>query len=288
MIRSLVIYLGLTVGSAYLMWLAIEDGWMHLPALVAIQTASTLIIAGLEFVLPHRRDWLRSHGDVRTDLGHLLISTQITSGVMIGLGTGISWLATTLDLSIWPVAWPLVAQLALLGVIQSFTGYWIHRSQHMSPLLWRIHAIHHSAPRVYWLNQWRGHPLEGVYNGLGVIPIALMGAPSELLAIFTAFNAAHLVLQHSNIDLRFGPLNYVIAMNESHRWHHSRDLAESNTNFGGLLLIWDVLFKTVHLPPKPAPDAGIPDAFPTGYFAQLAAPFRTVWWKRDADQRRAS
>ena len=31
---------------------------------------------------------------------------------------------------------------------------------HEVPWLWRFHATHHSAPRLYWLNAGRFHPLD--------------------------------------------------------------------------------------------------------------------------------
>jgi sterol desaturase/sphingolipid hydroxylase (fatty acid hydroxylase superfamily) len=69
-------------------------------------------------------------------------------------------------------------------------------------------------------------------------------------------------------------------MAEPHRWHHSRTLAEANTNYGSNLIVWDLVFGTFFLPRDRQPPAAIgignmPE-FPTRYLAQLASPFR---WK---------
>ena len=32
-----------------------------------------------------------------------------------------------------------------------FSQYWVHRAFHRVPLLWRFHAIHHSAEMMDWL-----------------------------------------------------------------------------------------------------------------------------------------
>ena len=70
-------------------------------------------------------------------------------------------------------------------------------------------------------------------------------------------------------------------MTELHRWHHSPDLAEGNHNYGGNLIVWDVVFGTRFLPPdrEPPRTIGIGDmpAFPRGLLWQLAVPFR---WAR--------
>jgi sterol desaturase/sphingolipid hydroxylase (fatty acid hydroxylase superfamily) len=280
------LYPALTIAGAWAMAIALDHELPALATLIAIQTVGTLALAGLEYVLPHRRGWLHSHGDVTTDLGHLLITTNLI--------TGINWLVSVVfvaiagegpvGFAIWPSAWPLPAQLVLLTVIQSLTGYWVHRAQHEIPLLWRVHAIQHSAPRVYWLNQWRGHPLEGLVNSVSIVPVALMGAPEATLLVFTAFNSIHLVMQHANIEIRLGRLNRVLSMCETHRWHHSREIHESNANYGGLLLVWDVLFRTWWFPDdRVGPtDAGLPagSQFPAGYLGQLVAPFRQSLWRR--------
>ena len=93
--------------------------------------------------------------------------------------------------------------------------------------------------------------------------------------------AVHGLFQHSNIQLRFGPLNWLFSMAELHRWHHSRTLAEANSNFGQTISVWDWVFGTRYLPRDRAPPAdiglmGLP-RFPATWLAQLAAPFR---WRR--------
>jgi sterol desaturase/sphingolipid hydroxylase (fatty acid hydroxylase superfamily) len=162
-------------------------------------------------------------------------------------------------------------------------GYWIHRAQHGLPMLWRLHAVHHSAPRVYWLNQARSHPLESLLDGLSIVPLLVLGAPERTLLVFTAFSGMHLLLQHANIDLRMGPFNWLFSLSEAHRWHHSRTRGEADANFGGVLLVWDVVFRTYAIPRdrEPPADPGIADRpdFPTGYLGQLAAPFRRKLWR---------
>jgi len=67
-------------------------------------------------------------------------------------------------------------------------------------------------------------------------------------------------------------------MTELHRWHHSRSIEEANHNYGGNLILWDVLFGTRFLPRdrEPPAEIGIGDlpAFPMGFWANLAAPLR--------------
>jgi hypothetical protein len=58
-------------------------------------------------------------------------------------------------------------------------------------------------------------------------------------------------------------------------------MQEANHNYGGNLILWDVVFGTRYLPADREPPEAIGmeslPRFPTGYWANLAAPFR---WRR--------
>jgi len=159
--------------------------------------------------------------------------------------------------------------------------HWVHRWQHEREFLWRFHAVHHSSPRLYWLNGTRNHPLDlGLTYIVGYLPLVALGASEVVIMLFTLFDPLLGLLQHANIAMRLGPLNYVFSAAEPHRWHHSRGLNEANSNYGSNLLVWDLVFGTFFLPPNRAPDSigigSMPD-FPQTFAAQMAAPFR---WRR--------
>jgi ornithine lipid hydroxylase len=280
---SFALYPVLALGAAWAMVVALDRGYSTFWSVAIIQTAAVIVVIALEYALPFRRAWLRSHGDVRTDIAHLAITSNIVTGVRWAVTVGFVALVGPTGIAAWPTTWPLWAQVALVTGIQGFCGYWVHRAHHTLPILWRLHAVHHSAPRVYWLNQARVHPIESIFDGLTFLPLLLLGAPERALLVFTAFSGMHLTLQHANIDLRLGPLNWILSLSELHRWHHSRERAEADANYGGVLLLWDVVFGTRVLPRDRAPPAdpgltGYPD-YPTGYLAQVASPFRADLWR---------
>jgi sterol desaturase/sphingolipid hydroxylase (fatty acid hydroxylase superfamily) len=253
-------------------------------AIGVCQVVAPVAIAVCERILPFRSEWNRSHGDLLTDALHAAFSALITIPVvrivvsMIAIAVAPA-LSAMVGHVFWPVAWPLVLQLALALVVAELPQYWLHRWQHEREWLWRFHAVHHSAPRLYWLNAARFHPIDlGLLYAVGYLPLVLLGCPEAVLALFFLFDAVLGMLQHSNLDVRLGPLNYVFSMAEPHRWHHSRVLGEASTNYGSNLILWDLLFGTFFLPgERAAPrDIGIAALpyFPGGYLAQLAAPFR--------------
>src|SRR5262249_41019595 len=153
-----------------------------------------------------------------------------------------SWVSARAGGPLWPAAWPLPAQLGLALLLGELPMYWYHRFVHANSLAWRLHATHHSAPRLYWLNGLRGHPLDLVL-GLAAyqLPLAFLGAGEPVLVLVAGFVGIHGLLQHSNVHHRVGPLNWIVSSAELHRWHHSRVLAEANNNFGHHLVVWDVV-----------------------------------------------
>jgi sterol desaturase/sphingolipid hydroxylase (fatty acid hydroxylase superfamily) len=167
----------------------------------------------------------------------------------LGLGVGVPW----------PHHWPVVGQVALMLVAADGARYWLHRLSHSWQPLWRLHAVHHSPRRLYWLNVARFHPAEKALQlVVDSLPFVLIGVDELVLAGYFVFYAVNGFFQHSNCRVRLGPLNHLISGPELHRWHHSTVVAESSSNFGNNLIVWDVLFGTRFLPPdRVVADLGI-------------------------------
>jgi sterol desaturase/sphingolipid hydroxylase (fatty acid hydroxylase superfamily) len=282
------VVMGGSVAAAIGLMPALGPAW----AVVVVQTVAVVCIVIGERLLPHRATWNRPHGDVRTDVLHAIVSglgtTQVARPLVQLAAAGIAaWLAAMLGGSLWPVRWPLAVQLGLALVVAELPQYWFHRLEHEHDALWRFHAVHHSAPRLYWLNAARFHPVDLLLlYVVGYLPLVALGCPAEVFFLFALFDAVFGMLQHCNLDVRLGPLNWLFSMAEPHRWHHSRVLAEANSNYGSNLILWDHVFGTFFLPRdrEPPRDIGIADLprFPGGYLAQLAVPFRWRAVRREA------
>jgi sterol desaturase/sphingolipid hydroxylase (fatty acid hydroxylase superfamily) len=262
---------------------------------VAINVAGAALMLLLERVLPYRKEWQTSKGDVRADLLHLVATSVSYEGGRALAAATVPILAIVISRSLgrglWPDQAPLLAQLGLALVLAELPTYAFHRLQHRGGLFWRIHAVHHSAPRLYWLNSARNHPLDaGFAAALMVSPLLLLGAGPSVFTLYGVFSTIHSLFQHSNVDVRLGPLNWVLSSPEVHRWHHSRVLEEANANYGQNLLVWDLVFGTRRVPRDHAPpsDTGLTDMpdFPQGWFASLLTPFRGALFRPRAMQYR--
>ncbi|MFT4614547.1 MAG: sterol desaturase/sphingolipid hydroxylase (fatty acid hydroxylase superfamily) [Bacteroidia bacterium] len=252
-------------------------------AVIVIWFGLMPFVALLERLLPRHPQWNRSHNDIATDVIYFPVSLLVAGGLSALWGGFHIVLATELQEAVgspvWPSAWPLALQVVLACVAVELFAYWGHRLMHEVPLLWRFHSIHHSPKRVYWLNAIRAHPGEHVFRGfISSIPLAVLGAPPEILAYWMVLSRVGGLFQHANIDFVLGPFAWIFSIGELHRWHHSTVRAEADHNYGDTFIIWDTVFGTRYLPRnRPAPrEVGISDldTFPTSWWGQQLAPFR--------------
>jgi sterol desaturase/sphingolipid hydroxylase (fatty acid hydroxylase superfamily) len=179
-------------------------------------------------------------------------------------------------LGVWPDGLPLAVQVILMLLVAELGRYWLHVAAHNTGL-WRLHAVHHSVQKLYWLNVGRFHPLEkGLQFLFDALPFIVLGVGEEVLALYFVFYAVNGFFQHSNVDARYGVLNYVISSGELHRWHHSKLIEESNHNYGNNLIVWDLLFGTWYLPKdRRVGELGLLNRrYPMSFLEQLKAPLK--------------
>ena len=236
-------------------------------------------------VMPYEREWAGSPKDYALDLLHMLSTALATEGWRALTLGALMWGAATLSGvvggTLWPAFLPWWAQLALALLIGDFGAYWVHRLCHRSDLLWRVHAMHHSSERLYVFSSGRNHPMNAILAyGSQLLPLTLLGAPVEVIALISVFTAVHGMLQHANIDMRHGVLNHVFSTAELHRWHHATVREDSDTNFGSNLILWDWVFRTRHLPAdREIREVGLTDLhLPENFFHHLASPFNLRQW----------
>jgi len=164
--------------------------------------------------------------------------------------------------------WLQALQVVLLA---DFLIYWGHRIQHRIPVLWRFHAVHHSAEHLDWLAAHREHPLDTIYTvGLINLPAVLLGFDLSTLAALTAFRGIWAIYIHSNVKLPLGPLRVLIGAPELHHWHHAKDRFAGN--YANLSPLMDWIFGTYRHPGYEPGQFGIKEPFPKNYPAQLLHP----------------
>ena len=282
-LRSIVRYgyvpfmlLGLT-GAAYWVVINAHSFWSYfwLAPLLALAYATAF---AAEHIAPVFEDWNDhdEHGDNKTNFLHTLIyeMSSINGVLLIPL---IVWLFPFQG--IWPREWPLWGQVLLAFLVADFAFTMIHYLSHRYAPLWRLHAVHHGVGRLYGFNGVIRHPLhQTVDMVIGNAPLVVMGMPQEVALILGFLVSVTLIVQHSNVDARLGPLEGHLSLGRVHHLHHVNWGTEGDCNFGLLLTVWDRMLGTFSArPPRPitSTDMGIDEVpnFPKSYIEQLLFPF---------------
>jgi ornithine lipid hydroxylase len=233
----------------------------------------------LERRFPERLLWRPHAADIRADAAFLAL-VQVALPRVLMLVTVLLLSAWTHDHAparIWPHGWPLAGQIVMMVLVVDFFRYWLHRACHHFPKLWRLHEVHHSPEILYVLNVGRFHPLEKLLHfTVDSVPFLLMGVAPQVIAGYFLLYSVNGFFQHSNLNLRYGWLNYLVGSAETHRWHHARDPKTAACNFSNTTIVWDLVFGTWYLPPhKSVEDIGVMDRnYPRGFLQQMRAPFR--------------
>ncbi len=267
-------------GAVLIHFSLINNGWsLAVATYLPIIFASVLIIT-LEWMVPERKEWRPSISEFRLDSMYMGF-VQMLVPMMLTIFTAqvlMRFLQPT-PTNIWPHHLHPLIQIAIILVTAEFFHYWLHRAGHEWPLLWRLHAIHHSPKLLYWLNVGRFHPLEKFLQFFAdILPFMLLGVSEEVMALYFVFYAVNGFFQHCNIRLRFGWLNFLFSTAELHRWHHSIDIGESNKNYGNNLIIWDLIFGTWFLPrDHEVVQLGVKGAnYHSGFVSHCLAPFKPI------------
>lgn len=262
------------LAAAAVLWLIGQDStpWLGFGLVTVLGLAA---VAALEYLQPFHRAWRVDHDDTLTDAMHTLVNQGLLAVTALALHAGQAWLPHA---SLWPDHWPLWGQILLTGTVLDLGLYVMHRASHRLPRLWRLHAIHHSAQRLYWMNGERRHPASAVVLAApGLVAVVLMGAPPLVVGAWLTLLSVHLAFQHANLDYSVGPLRAVLGVAQSHRWHHKREFEDAQVNFGEFWLVWDHLFGTYHdaATPLGPRDVGLRESsFPRRYLLQLRWPFQ--------------
>lgn len=252
----------------------LPNGASRWPLSILIATIGITLVVILERVQPYEKSWNKDHNDTIPDILHAAFSLSFifTSVEVAEFIRGYIPVA-----KVWPNETPLWAQVLIAGLIIDFGLWFMHWLSHKSGFLWRLHALHHSSERLYWLNGEKRHPLSALLLATPGTLIAIsLGAPAVVVGCWYSIIAVHLAFQHSNLDYSVGFFRNTLGVAEIHRWHHKREYQDAQVNFGEFWMIWDHLFGTFHYKVNGVGkgEVGLVGSMPTTYWKQIVWPFQ--------------
>ncbi len=242
---------------------------------------STLIFIFIEKLFPLNKKQPVFRDEWQTDFHHFIVNHLIVGFVLLATNklvhSGFNW-AINANLQTWIQGLPFVLELLLIILVADLVQYWTHRAYHEVPVLWRLHAVHHSAKSMDWLAGSRQHVLELIITRTLILaPIYVLGFSKNVIDAYIIVVGFQAVFNHANVDVRLGPLRYLIVTPNFHHWHHSQDQEALDRNYAAHFAFIDYLFGTaVNAERKWPKQYGVlGDYVPNGFLKQVAFPF--VW-----------
>jgi sterol desaturase/sphingolipid hydroxylase (fatty acid hydroxylase superfamily) len=149
-----------------------------------------------------------------------------------------------------PLPVPVVATLLVRGFISFFTHYLMH----IVPVLWRAHRVHHLDTELDVSSTVRFHPLEFIVAlPPGASLVVAFGLTPWVLMLYELLDVVVNLWSHSNLRLPRSVdsvFRYLVVTPDLHRVHHSAWTPETNSNFGAVFPVWDLVFGTFQATPR--------------------------------------
>ena len=142
-----------------------------------------------------------------------------------------------LDTSLW---WVWV----VIFFAEDLAYYWYHRAHHEVRVLWASHVVHHSSQH-YNLST----ALRQTWTPFGGLPfwapLALLGVPPWAIFLQQSISLLYQFFLHTErVGKLWRPVEFVMNTPSHHRVHHGMNTRYLDRNYGGILIVWDRIFRS--------------------------------------------
>lgn len=233
-----------------------QEGLLRLAAFAGVFAA----MAAWELAAPRRRldpsraaRWPANLGVVVVDT---LVARLLFPAASVGVALSAAENASGL-LNVFSLPGPVAVVLGIVAL--DLAIYLQHVVFHAVPALWRLHRMHHADLAMDVTSGARFHPIEIVLSLLVKFAVIVaLGVPALAVLAFEILLNASSMFNHSNVRMPArleAVLRWLVVTPDMHRVHHSVDRAETDSNFGFNLAIWDRLFGTYRAQPRAGHEA---------------------------------
>ncbi|MBR9805052.1 sterol desaturase family protein [bacterium] len=133
-----------------------------------------------------------------------------------------------------------------LIIFVDFCFYANHVLMHKVRWFWASHVTHHSSEHMNFSTALRQN-FTHAFNGAWILwwmPAALIGFDKNWVLLAIEGNLVYQFFLHTEQVRTLGWAEKVFNTPSHHRVHHGKQPKQIDTNFGGILIIWDKLFGT--------------------------------------------
>jgi sterol desaturase/sphingolipid hydroxylase (fatty acid hydroxylase superfamily) len=131
-------------------------------------------------------------------------------------------------------------------ILFDFAVYFWHFLGHKTGFLWRFHKIHHSDKSFHVTTGLRFHVFDQFLEVFFKCFCAIIfGVPANVVVVCEVVRMFFVLFHHANTTFPGEKrLSYVFITPSLHRTHHSTLRSEHDSNYGIVLAIWDLLFRS--------------------------------------------
>ncbi|MDF3299271.1 sterol desaturase family protein [Streptomyces tropicalis] len=152
--------------------------------------------------------------------------------------------AAAYTLAPWHLSPASGATWLVLFLADDLAYYAFHRAHHRVRVLWASHVVHHSSVRFNLSTALRQSwtPMTSLPFWL---PLALLGVPPWMILLQQSVSLIYQFFLHTErVGKLWRPVEYVFNTPSHHRVHHASNSTYLDRNYGGILIVWDRLFRS--------------------------------------------
>jgi sterol desaturase/sphingolipid hydroxylase (fatty acid hydroxylase superfamily) len=150
----------------------------------------------------------------------------------------LAWPHRLTDLGDGVVGWTA----AIVG--WDFAYYWHHRFEHEIRLFWACHVNHHSS-RYFNFSTALRQPWTPFLGIVLYPPLAFLGVRPWMILVSGGFNLIYQFWVHTEAVGKLPrPIELVFNTPSHHRVHHGTNTQYLDKNYGGILIVWDRIFRS--------------------------------------------
>jgi sterol desaturase/sphingolipid hydroxylase (fatty acid hydroxylase superfamily) len=231
--------------DAFLLFFEQMPTWQKLAWVMICLGLSWILEGSLPLVQLRYRKWRHAGAN----FAFLATTLVINAAFGILSVAAAAWTSSTGFGLLHLVVLPVLAELLVAVVILDLTAqYFAHWLLHRVRWMWRFHVVHHSDTKVDATTGTRLHPGDfALREVVALAALVLTGAPLAFYVVYRVTTIFFTFLTHANIappDWLDATLSLVFVTPNMHKFHHHFERPWTDTNYGGILSVWDRMFGT--------------------------------------------
>jgi len=214
------------------------------PMVLAVAAPAFLVLLGIEWFLVSRKR-IGGQYDGKDAITSVTMGTgQLISDVLMGaISLGVMMWFWQFRFFNW--GFGLGATLACL-LLQDFVYWYKHMAAHKIRWFWSAHNVHHSSEEYNLSTAFR-QPWNNHFTGFVLlsVPLVLFGFHPLLVGFIGAVNLVYQFWIHTQAIKKMPRwFEFIFNTPSHHRVHHGTNPRYLDSNYAGILIIWDRMFGT--------------------------------------------